>query len=107
MKRKVIVFCLLIALILTAVSALAACESDPIVGTWVSEYGTKLIFEKDGTVKKILPSGTERTYTWKYTTQYTEDFPYTFYNEQGAPVNHAGLREDGTLHHGDEIFTKQ
>ena len=108
MKRKVIVFCLLIALTLTAVSALAACESDPIVGTWVSEHGSKYVFEKDGTVTHYLPDGTIfAVYEWKYTTQYTEAFPYTFYNEQGAPVDHVGLREDGTLHHGAEVFTKQ
>ena len=58
MKRKAIVFCLLIALILTALSALAACESDPIVGTWVAEDGSKLIYEKDGTAKVFFASGT-------------------------------------------------
>ncbi len=108
MKRKAIVFCLMIVLCLGAVLAFAACSNDPIVGTWVADDGSKYVFEKDGTVTDYLPDGTVfAVYEWKYTTQYTEDYPYTFYNEQGTPVDHVGLREDGTLYHGAQVFTKQ
>lgn len=108
MKRKVIVFCLLIALTLTAVSALAACESDPIVGTWVSEDGYTFIVAKDGTAKLILPSGTEWIYTWEYDTVWsTEDYPYTLYLEDGTPSRNIGIDDDGTIFWHNTVFTKQ
>ena len=110
MKRKVIVFCLLIALTLTAVSALAACESDPIVGTWVSEYGDTWIFEKDGTAKEISASGREWLGTWEYDTVWsTEDYPYTLYWEDGTPSQNMKINDDGTLKFGNDsyFFTKQ
>lgn len=109
MNRKFILLCLAAVLVIGAVVGVAACgNTDPIVGTWVSEDGSKYVFEKDGTVTDYLPDGSVfAVYEWRYTTQYTEDFPYTFYNEQGAPVDHVGLREDGTLRHRGEVYTKQ
>ena len=107
MKRKVIIFCLLIALILTALSAFAACESDPIVGTWVAEDGSKLIYKNDGTAQVLFASGTEWTFTWEYTTKYSEDLPYTLYNENGAPVWNMNIDDDGTIFWYKMVFTKQ
>ena len=110
MKRKVIVFCLLIALTLTAVSALAACESDPIVGTWVADNGDTWIFERDGTAKEISASGREWLGAWEFDTAYSnESYPYTLYWEDGTPSQNLKINDDGTLEFGSgaQIYTKQ
>lgn len=108
MKRKIAIIALALVVCTLAVT-LVACSSDPIVGTWENAEGTvKWVFTKNGKATNHLSDGSTREYTWKYTTQYKNDFPYTIYNEQGAPVDAFSEPENNSIRPiSSGVFYKQ
>lgn len=109
MNRKFILLCLAAVLVVGAVVGVAACgNTDPIVGTWVSDDGDTLVFNKDGTASYTSASGeTNWSWTWEYTTRYSEDLPYTLFHENGVPSSNMRIEDDGTIRWNGAVFTKQ